>query len=470
MKGSVDMRRPRGIPSEGRMRRVLVVTYDFPPSMAMGAQACAQIARYLPLYRWEPVVLTVEERYGENIGASSGQHFPWHVVRTSVIPHPTVLYRSLKSRLGWGDRSAAGNGGNEGNNEETERGGTLRRWVLSMFLIGDAYTGWFLPAVVAGLKAIRRDGVEHLFSSGPPWTAHLVGLTLSWVSGRPWLAHFRDPWNQGEQWQCKPVSALSRWIDGVLERMIVKRAAFVVCVTDQHTDMFRAMYGDVPSNKFVTVPNGFDEAEWEWAEPAKEVASPGRGDRFVISYAGQLYQARNPFPLFRALRALIEAGYVDAKKVQIELIGWCEMAEGRRVEEMAAECGIGDCVNLRGPRSRTETLQKLAGSDLLLLLAEGLTVQIPGKTYEYLRTGRPILALTSDGAVADLLRRAGGSWVVDPADEKGMVAALREAYGRWEKGLPLPSADQAIVSGFDRRVLAGRIAELFERSVHSVPA
>ena len=449
------------------MPRVLVVTYDFPPSMAMGAQACAQIARYLPLYRWEPVVLTVEERYGENIGACSGQQFPWHVVRTSVIPHPTVLYRSLKSRLGWGDRRTAGNDGNDG---ETERGGTLRRWVLSMFLIGDAYTGWLLPAVVAGLKAIRRDGVEHLFSSGPPWTAHLVGLTLSWVSGRPWLAHFRDPWNQGEQWQCKPVSALSRWIDGVLERMIVKRAAFVVCVTDQHTDMFRAMYGDVPSNKFVTVPNGFDEAEWEWAEPAKEVASPGRGDRFVISYAGQLYQARNPFPLFRALRALIEAGYVDAKRVQIELIGWCEMAEGRRVEEMAAECGIGDCVNLRGPRSRAETLQKLAGSDLLLLLAEGLTVQIPGKTYEYLRTGRPILALTSEGAVADLLRRAGGSWVVDPVDEKGMVAALREAYGLWEKGLPLPSADQAIVSGFDRRVLAGRIAELFERSVHSVPA
>jgi len=335
-----------------------------------------------------------------------------------------------------------------------------------MFLIGDAYTGWFLPAVVAGLKAIRRDGVEHLFSSGPPWTAHLVGLTLSWVSGLPWLAHFRDPWTQGQQWQCKPVSALSRWADGVLERMIVKQAAFVVSVTAQHTDMFRAMYRDVPSSKFVTVPNGFDEAEWECVAPEKEVASARRGGRFAISYAGELYQARNPFPLFRALRALIEAGEVDAKKVQIELIGWCERAEGRRVEEMAAECGIGDCVNLRGPRSRAETLQRLAESDLLLLLAEGLIAQIPGKTYEYLRAGRPILALTSKGAVADLLRRTGGSWVVDPADEKGMIAAVGEAYGLWDKGLPLPSADQAMVSGFDRRVLAGQIAELLERSVH----
>src|SRR5262249_41329571 len=193
------------------------------------------------------------------------------------------------------------------------------------------------------------------------------------------------------------------------------------------------LYPAVPPRKFVTIPNGFDEAEWGRLSPG-----PSADSTFLIVYAGELYLGRNPLPLFRAVRRLIDTHAIERSKVRIELIGWCDVAEGRPVAEMVAEQGLEDCVHIRGPLSRRDTLSRLTQSQVLLLLAERWTAQIPGKTYEYLRSGRPILALTAEGAVADLLRRTGGSWVVDPSDTDGIAAAVREAYVCWAEGRPAP--------------------------------
>jgi len=124
---------------------------------------------------------------------------------------------------------------------------------------------------------------------------------------------------------------------------------------------------------------------------------------------------------------------------------------------------VSDCVNILGPRSRPETLRRMTEADLLLLLAERYVIQIPGKTYEYLRAGRPILALTPEGALANLLRRIGGGLVVNPNDAAGVLAAVRESVLRWKEGRANHVADPRAIAGFDRRALAGRLTELFDR-------
>jgi len=257
--------------------------------------------------------------------------------------------------------------------------------------------------------------------------------------------------------------------------MVLRRAASVVCVTERHTTLLRQTFSELPFEKFVTIPNGYDEAEWDGLESGSGEAGPGRKDKFVITYAGSLYTVRHmvsrtPQPLFHALRVLVDAGDIVQDRIQVDLIGDCEVAEGRPVADMAGEYGLNGCVHVGKPLARPEILRRLAESDLLLLLGEGLTLQIPSKTYEYLRAGRPILALTLEGALADLLRRVGGGWVVDPADKTGIAAAVREAYRAWKDGLGLPAADRAGVSSFDRRVLTGRLAGLFERAIAGVHA
>ena len=443
-------------------RRVLVITVDFPPSLAMGAQACAQLARYLPRYGWDPIILTVRDCHLEDRDAGATPGSVGAIVRTGVMPHPLTVYRRLARRRP--NVAAVGTG-------EASRGraGVLRRWALSLLQIPDAYSGWIPPAVIAGLAAIRKHRVDHIFSSSPHSTNHLVGLSLATLSGLSWTAQFRDPWTYPWiQWQqSKPLSALSARIETALERLVVRSAGVVACVTAQHAEWLRQENADLPRDKFVTIPNGFDGAEWEAVQGADDHRRPARGqdDTFVITYAGSLYHRRSPAPLFQALRSLIDAGEVVRERVRVELIGRCDAAQAAALRDLAAGWGLAGCVTITGPLGRAETLRRVAHADLLLLLAEELIYQIPGKTYEYLRSGRPILALASEGAVADLLRRTGGAWVVDPCDAAGVTAAVREAHRQWTTTGGGPRPDPEVVMTFDRRVLAGRFAALFDRAV-----
>lgn len=464
--------------------RVLVISYLFPPGMEMGAQACAQISRYLPLYGWTPVVLTVQERYLEDVDPRADRAFPGPVIRTGVLTHPFDVYRRLKARLGFAANGSTVKCGaptarflrggvqsgalscRAGAAERTRQSAQgARSWVLSLLTVPDAYTGWIPVAIIRGLVAIRRHHIDHLFSSGPPWTGHLVGLALAWLSGRPWTAHFRDPWtgSQSEMRRLKPVTALSLRIEAALERTVVRRAAIVVCVTDQHVGLMRRSHPDIPPGKFVSIPNGFDGLEWESVDA--DTADHPADTQFVISYAGTLYNRRSPLPLFRALRRLIDAGEVAPERIRVDLFGRCDRVEDREVRELVEECGLVSQIRITGPLSRSEALRRMARSSLLLLLAEGLTQQVPGKTYEYIRAGRPILALAPDGAVAQLLRSTGGAWIADPADEAQVAAAIREAYQAWGCGRALPVPDRERVASFDRRLLAGRFAALFDRTV-----
>jgi glycosyltransferase involved in cell wall biosynthesis len=239
----------------------------------------------------------------------------------------------------------------------------------------------------------------------------------------------------------------------------VTRADSVVCVTAQHADLLRRRYPRLPAGKFVTIPNGYDESEWEGVRDggAYQAAT------FVITYAGWLYEERTPEPLFRALRSLIDRGDVDISRLQIDLIGWCETAQGQSVKALAARWGLDQCLRIEGPFTKNETFRRLTGSSLLLLLAEGWTLRVPAKAYEYLRAGRPVLALTpTEGAIADLFRRTGGGWVVEHTDDSGITAAVREAYRSWSGGQPARTPDPRVVGEFDRARLASRLAAILD--------
>jgi len=433
--------------------RVLFITMHFPPSRDIGAHACEQLARYFPLYWWHPIVLTRPRKLIERLDPDYKRAFPGSIVEAGTLPHPIWLYRRLKRNVAQASSLPAPAG------EAAPRAerGRLRRWVLSLLHTPDIYTGWILPAVWRGLRTIRRERVKRLFSSGPFWSNHITGAILSRLTGIPLTLHFRDPWMEVEQ--PKPVSALSMKIEKWLERFAITTARSVVCVTDWHTRLLRESFPTERAEKFVTIANGYDGAEWDGFDMD---AQPDRS-RFTITYSGGFVPGtRTPRPLFRALRTLIDSGEVDATTLAIRLFGNCEMAEGKRVVEIAAEYGLQDVVEIGSAVGRAEAIERVQKSNLLLLLAEGWTLQIPGKTYEYLRSGRPILALTGEGALADLLRKSGGACVADPADDRAITGAVREAYVNWKDGAPARHADRRLIDSFDRRRLASRYVALFE--------
>ena len=452
---SVSARRDPGVAAacvSAPTRSVLVVTFDFPPSAEVGAYACSQLTRYLPEYGWEPVVLTVEGRYHLNRNDAEGARaFPGPIIRTAALPHPLDVWARLR-RAG---PMRAGTASAEVSSVEL---GRLRRWVISLLTLPDRYTGWLPVAIARGITEVRRRDIAHIFSSAPHWTNHLVALAIATATRRRWTAHFRDPWIGIPS--AKPVSRLSLAIEERLERLVVTCATNVVCVTEQHTAWLRQRYPMLAPEKFSTVTNGFDAAEWDsLAAPSADRTAPAD---FVITYAGTLYQTRNPLPLFRALRRLIDSREIDERRLRVDLIGWCDVAEGTLVSEAARTLGLADSVRVVGAVSRSETLRHLLGSDLLLLLAEAQPYQIPGKTFEYLRARRPILALTRSGAVTELLHDVPGVHIVDPDDIAGIAAAVRAVYHQGEEGSSAPMPDTDFVSQFDRRRLAGQLARVLD--------
>jgi glycosyltransferase involved in cell wall biosynthesis len=456
------------------MRRVLFISYSFPPSAEIGAYSCAQIARYLPLYGWEPVVLTVREKYIDDIYLGRDDdgrvNDPDLVIRTYKIPHPSDIYRRFKSR------SRDGKPPHDGDQKAVPpRNGAkdksalraARDLLLSLSCVPDKYNGWLIPAVAAGLRAIKQTGAGLICSSAPYFTSHLAGYWLALLTGLPWVAHFRDPWITGMHAERRPDKICFK-INRALERMTISRADAVVCVTEEHAALMRAAYDQMPASKFAVVMNGFDGLEWQEFIESIPPGDPGEGRaanaprKFRITYAGNLYMNRDPTPVFRALRALIDGGEIGRDEASVELIGSCESSKGRDMADIVSEAGIEECIEMTGMLSHSETLRRLLQSDLLLLLAEELVIQIPGKTFEYLKTRRPILALTCEGAVARLLRRTGGAWVVNPNDQPGVINAVRECYRLWKCGLPGPAPDPLIVESFDRRRTTARIAELLD--------
>jgi glycosyltransferase involved in cell wall biosynthesis len=440
----------------------------------MGAYSCAQIARYLPLYGWEPVVLTVREKYidDQDLGTNDegSVNDPDLVIRTYKLPHPSDIYRQFKSRSPAGRPPQDGDWKAASPPDGARYKSSLRKardLLLSLSCVPDKNNGWLIPAVAAGLRAIKQTGAGLICSSAPYFTSHLAGYWLALLTGLPWVAHFRDPWITGMHADRRPDKICSK-INRALERMTISRADVVVCVTEEHAALMRSAYDQMPASKFAVVMNGFDGLEWR--EVIESIPPEAQGEgyaanaprKFRITYAGNLYMKRDPAPLFRALRALIDSGEIGRDEASVELIGSCEWSEGRGMADIISEAGIEGCVEMRGRLSHPETLRRLLQSDLLLLLSEKQLIEIPGKTFEYLKTRRPILALTYEGAVATLLRRTGGAWVVSPDDQPGVINAVRECYWFWKCGLPGPAPDQLIVESFDRRRTTARLAELLD--------
>jgi glycosyltransferase involved in cell wall biosynthesis len=430
------------------LSRVLAILHQFPPDRAVGAQSCAQICRYLPTFGWDVTVLTVREDYFAPEDRAAADGFSGTVVRTRVMPHPFEWYRWLKSRA-FQHTSATQQPATSP--IPVDRGG-LRRSLRALLEVPDPYTGWMPPAIFRGLHVIRKQRVDCLFSSGPWWTNHLVAWSLAQATGLPWVAHFRDSWAQGH-W-VKSVTPFSVRIEKALERMVIRKAQAVVSVTDMQTEMLRGANPDLPQSKFTTIPNGYDDAEW-----APAAARP-HNKKFVITYAGNFYHGRSPYSLFRALRCLIDGGRIQNGDIDIELLGMCDVAEGSGVMETATALGVASCVSMPGVLPKMEAIRRMQSSDLLLLLVDEQNYSIPAKTYEYLRAGRPILALTTGGAVVDLLRQTGGAWVVDPADIAGIQSAVMEAYSAWKHGTDARLPDADVVRSYDRRLLSGRIADV----------
>lgn len=409
------------------MRRVLMVSFQFPPMAATsGIQRALRFVQYLPEFSWEPLVLTADPRAYEHTGADLLAEIPERVVVRRAFALDSARHLAVGGRY-WG---------------------ALAR--------PDRWISWRFDAVRQGLQLIRQFRPAALWSSFPIATTHLIGAELQRRSGLPWIADFRDPMAQ----QGYPADPRI-WRDFQrIEALALARARFSTFTTPGAAEDYRRRYPEA-GERITILENGYDEESF--GELLPEETGPLLPGTPVLLHSGIIYpEERDPRQLFAALRQLVDSGRLSRDGLRVRFRA---AMHDQLLRQLAREYGVDDMIELCPPIPYREALKEMQRADALLVVqAANCNAQIPAKIYEYLRAGRPILALTDPaGDTAGVVRRASLATIarLDSADDiASTIGRLLEDLHAGRAATP----DPAMVASASRRGRTESLAELLERA------
>ena len=417
------------------MKRLLMIAYHFPPFAAStGIQRTLGFARHLPSFGWEPLILTAHPRAYEHRDSE-------HV----ILPSPLVVQPAFAL--------------------DSARQLSLMGRYPAFTARPDRWISWWLGAVPKGLAMIRRYRPDAIWSTYPIATAHKIACTLQRLSGLPWIADFRDPMAQdGYPEDPKTWRSFKR-----IEEAALRRASRAVFVTEGAARMYRKRYADLPERRIAVVENGYEEqsfADLSHAGAEIGLLNPGK---VTLLHSGVVYPSeRDPAKLFAALRRLMKEERRLAEKLRVRL-----RASGHEslLRNMVEAAGVADMVQLVPPVPYRAALQEMMRADgLLVLQAANCNDQVPAKVYEYLRSERPIVALTDPaGETAALLRRAGVDAIARLDSEEEIHSVLRRFLGEADSGgfrLPDPAVGRSGSRLARTREFVGMLEDCVSASTH----
>ncbi|MDX1418819.1 MAG: glycosyltransferase family 4 protein [Rubricoccaceae bacterium] len=435
---------------EPLLRRVLVVTYYFPPAGGPAVQRMAKTVKYLRGFGYEPEVLTVAN-------GAYPQHDPSLAadVPAGVAVHRTRSFDpfGVYARVTGKRKADAVPVGSIGGDRWVER---LAKWVRANMFLPDARVGWAPFAAREALRLHDERPFDAVLTSGPPHSDHLIGRALKRRAGVPWVADFRDPWTGINYYEELPMTEAARRLDRRLERSVLSEADRVITVSPTWADELAAL-GQRPRGEVVVVQNGYDEEDFEGIPLGPAAVAR---DRFVLAYVGSMYATRNPIPVWDALAALVRAGGVE--RLRLRLVG----GVGEEVRHALAKTGLDTIAEVVPYVPHEEAVRAMTTSALLLLVVDPCKNErgiLTGKLYEYLASRRPVLALGPvEGDAARLLEETQGGHLFARDDVAGIAAFVKAHYDAWAAGTPRPGAPADATASYSRRTETGEIAAVLD--------
>lgn len=444
-----------------------MIAYYFPPAGVSGIYRTMRFLKYLPECDWRPVILTLRpDAYEANEprDASLLERLPpdLTIIRTAECRVLERLQRLRRLVRPAGESVPTGTPQppvHERRETAVSRWQRFKDGVTGLLSTPDRQIVWFFPAVRAGWRAIRQGDVAVVYSTGKPWTAHLVGYVLRRLTGVPWVADFRDPWLNNPS--SAPMSRMRQMIEARMERAVICRANVVVANTDAVRQEWVQRYPFLKPDKLVTITNGFDPDEQPSQAMNQASQSPSQPPKLTLTHAGALYAQRYPHDFFVALDRVLATGTVPDDRLRVNLVGsW----DTQTHTFLAQHPRVAEVVELVPQVPREVYLNYLQQSDVLLLQQPQTTSQIPAKVFEYLQAGKTILALTPPhGATGHLVQSEGLGRVCDATDTKAIEDVLIAFYHDFTAGTLKPVLSAAGYQKYDMRHLTHRLASHFDQ-------
>ncbi len=410
------------------VKKVLMIAYSYPPVGGSGVLRTVKFTKYLPQFGFVPFVLTVESSPTAVLDPTLLAEVP---PEAQVVATASAEYRLMRA---------------------ASRLGVNPEWLS----LPDAHIGWLPFAVRSGEAIVRKENIAVIFATAPVVTSLLVGYVLKRRTRRPLVLDFRDPWTQNVFTNTYP-TRVHRRLQEKMESVVLRSANHVIATTEE---MSRGLIAKYPflRDRCATLRNGFDAADFHG------LTRSTTSERFTITYVGSLYGLRTGVHFLEALGSLMEKRRDLRDQIRVVFVGHQDKRTARLVQELR----LDDVVEIHGFVSHRESLQWMMNADALLLLmgqrevvGNGMgPMMIPGKTFEYLATRRPILTLAPQGAVSEIIRGTGSGLVVPPEEVGAIEGAILDLFGRWQAGtLSVAPYD---VSVFERRALAARLAAILD--------
>ena len=434
--------------SETRLKKILIITYYWPPSGGAGVQRVLKFSKYLARLGYKLFIVTVDEKaasypsfdetFAKDVPASAT------IVRTQTF-EPFNAYSKIIGR-----RSIPTGFSNESNPGLVQK---ATRFIRGNFFIPDARRGWVRYAVKAASELIRKESIDTVICTSPPHSAQLAGLELKKKFNIRYIADLRDPWTDIYYYDEFMHLPHAKNIDKCLELKVLERSDAVVTVSDELKKLFLAKSQNISPGKITVIHNGFDEDDF-----GKESTSKGKD--FVISYTGTLADSYEPEVFLRALRKVMQSQ--NGVKVVLHLIGNPSESIMRKAEELS----IADCIRLTPTVPHEKSVEMLFASDALWLLIPRVKDDkgiLTGKLFEYLASRKPIIAVGPvDGDAAKIIEECGAGRMFSRDQEDQIAGYILGLIKDRLNGKPLDNASDTFKK-YSRRKQAEALAGIIEK-------
>lgn len=428
-------------------KRVLIITYYWPPAGGAGVQRWLKFVKYLPEYGWDPVVYTAENGEFPVLDYSLEKEVPDAV---------QVIRRKIREPYNWYKKFIGQkpeekiNAGFLSEQEKPAKKENLAKWIRGNLFIPDARKFWIRPSVKFLTAYLRKNPVDIIISTGPPHSMHLIALGVKNRLNLRWIADFRDPWTKIDFYEELHLTKRANRRHHKLEKKVIQSADLVLTVTRQMKKEFDMLGPE----QCIYLPNGFDPADFP-----QTMTLPDK--KFRIVYMGSLNKTRNSGIFWKVVSKLARQNPSFAGDLKIEIVGKTDISVRKTISryDLNVYVQIEDYL----PHNEVSVIQKKAALLLLLINrtpdARGI---VTGKIFEYLASRRPILAIgPPDGEAALILRETKSGKTVNFDDEKTLEITLIDYYNAFISGNLIVQPGN--VERFSRKNLTGELAGFCEK-------
>lgn len=408
-----------------------------------------KFTKYLRDFGWEPVIYTPVNPESQETDDSLLLDIPVgiEIIKTTIL-EPYGIYKWLTGRK-QSDRLGVAM-----MSDKKKKGwmSPISLWIRSNLFIPDPRRLWIRPSVRYLRNYLLKKPVDVIITTGPPHSMHLIGMGLHQKTGVPWVADFRDPWTNIDFYRELKLTAIADRHHRRLERKVLHSADLVLTVSPTMSEEFRLM----GAQQVATLTNGFD------SEPMPP--SLPDNDKFILLHLGSLPSSRNPEGLWIAISDLIKTVPAFASKLQIRLTGKVDL----KVSEAIQQYHLEPYTVFENFVPHNQTPNLLNSASILLLLinntpnAKGI---LTNKFFEYLSSGRPILAIGPvDGDAAFILQETGAGEIVDYDNVPGIQMHLLRLFDLYSKQqLNLNTGN---IEKYTRKHLTNELTILLNRFIH----